>query len=113
MYHEIFDAVQSVEPDQEIVHFICNSWYRVQTIYMENFVESGANISEGIQWLVISAIGLIAVFYFKWSLASKIIWGLAFVAALITWLYGLKQQRLARGLKRILEMDYGEFDKLI
>jgi Flp pilus assembly protein TadB len=112
-YHEIFEEVKTLEADEEIVHLICNVWYRVQTLYMENTVESGANISEGIQWVIISAIGLVVVFCFNWSVFSKVIWGLAFVAALITWLYGLRQKKEAARLKRILETDYVHFTELI
>ncbi len=52
-YQEIFEIVKTKNADPEIVHFICTTWYSVQTAYVENAIESGSNISEGIQWVII------------------------------------------------------------
>jgi hypothetical protein len=112
-YQEVISQVSSVGVDAEIVEFICNTWYNVKALYAENTIESQTNIWEGIQWVVICSIGAILVFYFNASLFSKIIWSIGLLTALITWIYGLKQKRLAKELKKILEEDYSKFDKLI
>lgn len=113
IYQEVFDHAKSMENDEEIIHFICNTWYRVQTLYIENVIESRTNLWDGTKWLGICSIGLVAAVYLNFSLVAKIIWGLGLFAALITWLYGLQQKNLAKGLKKILEEDYTKFEKLI
>ncbi len=112
-YQEVFDLVSQGESDHEIVHFICDSWYRVKTFYVENLVESRTNILEGIQWVIICTLGVVAVFYFKTFWVSKIVWIAGLVAALITWIYGLQQKKLANGVKKILEEDYSKLERLI
>ena len=112
-YPEVISKVKSVGVDDEVVDFICNTWYNVKASYAENAIESQANISEGIQWVVICSIGAILVFYFNASLFHKVIWSVGLLAALVTWAYGLKQKKLAKELKKILEDDYSKFDKLI
>jgi hypothetical protein len=112
-YEEVFKEVTPLESDPEILHFIYNHWYKIQSIYAENIIESSTNIWDGIQWTVICIIGLIAMIYFDRSVLSKIIWGLGLVASIITWIYGLHQKKLAKEIQHILEKDYTKFSNLI
>ena len=111
-YQEVIDIVTPLENDPEIVRFICNTWFDVQAVYAENAIEFKTNIWDGIQWIVICALGLAAMFYFDRSLIGKIVWGLGLLGAIITRIYGMHQRRLATRLKKILEEDYFIFDKV-
>ena len=112
-YKEVVAKVSPMESDPEIVNFICNIWYNVQSLYAESEIESPTNIWEGIQWTLICSMGLVAMFYFNSSLFSKIVWSFGLIAALITWLYGLRQKKLTKEIKKILEEDYSKFGGLI
>ena len=112
-YDQVINVVSSMESDREILHFIYNLWYNIQAIYAEHTIESPTNIFEGIQGFIICSTGLAAMICFDASLFSKIIWSIGAVAALITWIYGLHQKKLAREIRVILEKDYTKFNKLI
>jgi len=112
-FEEIVDAVKSMEPDPEIIHFICNTWYGVQAMYAENVIESPTHIRTGITITIICSLGFAFMLITNASNFSKIIWGLGILPGLITLAYGLSQKKLAKGLKDVLEKDYTQFGKII
>lgn len=112
-YQEVYDKVKPADFDPEIVHFICKIWYQTKVRYVDYLIDSHTNIREGSQWVIISAMGIMAMFYFNASWLSKIIWSLAFLISAASWYYGLHQKKMANALKKILEEDFTKFDKLI
>lgn len=111
-YGEVVDKVSHMETDEEILHFICNSWYRVKTLYIDHLIDAPTNITEGIEGVAFCSIGVCAVFYFDAFLLSKIAWVVGLLASLVTWLYGLQQKRSINGLRKIIEEDYDQLANL-
>ena len=112
-YGETINKISVMLDDTEVIQFITDSWYAVETVYMENYIESQENIIEGAKYLIISTIGLVAVIYFKASYFSIIIWSLSTFVALAIWLHGRYQRRLSAQLEKILKEDYTQFGKKI
>lgn len=111
-YGEVMDELKCMEADDEIVHFICNSWYNVKTLYVDHLIDSGTNITEGIEGVILCSIGVCAVFYFDAFLLSKIVWTGSLLVSLVTWLYGLWQKRFVKRIKRIIDEDYTQLSDL-
>lgn len=105
-YGEIVDAVQPMEDDPAIVHYICNRWYAVQTEYMENMVEAPGNIDNGIKWFVISSLMVAFAFFAPLSIVNKIIWSVMWLVSVLSFVIGLWQRRMAKQLDKILKTDY-------
>jgi len=112
-YDEIHEQVKSMEEDPEIVDFICNIWYKVRLDYVDNFVESAGNVFLGMKWVIISSFVCLMLFLIKASIVSKVFWSLICLLSIATWLYGVRQKKLARKLEHILDYDFSKFDKLI
>lgn len=112
-FEEIVDAVKSMEPDPEIIHFICDLWYGVQAMYAENVIESPTHIRTGITITIVCSLGFAFMLITNASIFSRIIWGLGILPGLITLAYGLNQRKLAKEIKVILEKDYTKFGKAI
>ena len=112
-YQEIFDAVKPMESDPEVVHFICETWYGVQSMYAENIIEGPTHIQSGIKMIIASSLGLILMFSINSSLLAKMLWSIGLILGLFLWLYGRHQINLGKGLKDILEKDYTQLGKLI
>ncbi len=112
-YGGIIDKVSVMLDDTEVIQFIADSWYAVETVYMENYIESQENIIEGAKYLIISIIGLVAVIYFNASVFSIIIWSVSAFIALALWLHGRYQRRLSAQLEKILKEDYTRLGKII
>jgi hypothetical protein len=101
-YLEVVEGLKPFENDEAIINFAANLWYEVKTVEMENTVESSANMMEGLKWVVISALGIPLVFLLKLSTISKILWIAVFVGALIQYLYGIRQRKLAGRIKKFM-----------
>lgn len=101
-YLEVVEALKSFENDEAIINFAANLWYEVKTIEMESTVESSSNIMEGLKWVVIGAIGIPIVFLLNLSTISKILWVAVFVGALLQYLYGKRQRKLADRIKKFM-----------
>jgi hypothetical protein len=102
-YSEVIDLLEKHEDDKEIVKFLVDAWYEVKTFEVENIVESPTNIFEGLKWVVISGVAIPIVFLLNLSVISKSIWVIVFIGAIIQYLLGLKQRRLAKQTKKFLE----------
>ena len=98
--------VSGLLDDPEILHYIINRWYSVQTFYIDHELESQTNLTEGSKYFILSLIGTVAVFYFKASIYHRVIWTFVTVAPLGMYLFGLYQKRLAKKVRRILDTDY-------
>ena len=98
--------VSGLLDDPEILHYIINRWYSVQTFYIDQELESQTNLTEGSKYFILSLIGTVAVFYFKASIYHRVIWTFVTVASLGMYLFGLYQKRLAKKVRRILDTDY-------
>lgn len=72
---------------------------------MEAIVDSGANISEGIEWVIISGLVIPLLFWMKAGMIPKIFWSVIFIIALIQWIVGLKQRKLAKRLNLIFNTN--------
>jgi hypothetical protein len=101
-YLEVVDELKPFENDETIIYFAANLWYEVKTIEMENTVESSSNIMEGLQWVAIGAIGIPIVFLLELSTISKILWIAVFVGALLQYLFGIRQRKLAKKIKKFM-----------
>ncbi|OSZ80392.1 hypothetical protein CAP36_03825 [Chitinophagaceae bacterium IBVUCB2] len=101
-YLEVVEALKPFENDEAIINFAANLWYEVKTIEMENTVESSSNMMEGLQWVVISAIGIPIVFLLKLSTVSKVLWIAVFIGSLLQYLYGIRQRKIAGRIKKIM-----------
>ena len=101
-YSELVDLLGKHEEDKVIVKFLADTWYEVKTFEVENIIESPTNILEGTQWTLISAVGVVAVFLLNLSLFSKILWSLVFVGAIIQYLLGLAQKKMANKVKKFM-----------
>lgn len=112
-YSEIVGRVEGMIDDPELIHFITNSWYAVETLYMENFIESKSNLLDGRKILIISTVGLVAVVYFNASIFTIFIWSLGVIVGLSVWLQGRYQRRLSVQVEKILKKDYWKFEELI
>lgn len=112
-YNEILELVKPTETDPEIVYFICNVWYGVKIDYVDNLLESEDNIFVGLKWVVISSVILGAFFLIGSSVFTKTFWALILFISIATWIYGIKQRKLARQLEHILNYDFAKFEKLI
>jgi hypothetical protein len=112
-YDEVLEGVKDIVPDNEVTHFIIDSWYGIQTLYVDNLIESRSNIDEGLTYFIISLLGLIAVIYIGLSLVAKIIWAISTIGTLMMLIYGLIQKRDSKKLEEILKKDYSKFGKLI
>ncbi len=102
-YEEVVHLLKSNEGDEEIARYIADTWYEVKTVEMESIVESPGNIYEGLKWVVISGIVVPVMFMLNTSLISKIIWIVVFAGASIQYLWGLRQRRLAKDIKKYME----------
>ncbi len=112
-YHEILEQVRPMEKDPEIVYFICNVWYEVKIDYVDNLLESQDNIFVGIKWVIISSAILGLFFLIGSSIFTKIFWSLILFISIATWIYGIKQRKIARKLEYILHYDFEKFERLI
>ncbi len=112
-YDEILKRVGSMEEDPEILDFICNIWYKVKTVYVDNLVESEGNLLLGMKWVSISALILITLYFIHASIVTKIIWYVMCFLSMAIWLYGARQKKVAHQLEQILKYDFSKFDKLI
>jgi lipid-A-disaccharide synthase-like uncharacterized protein len=112
-YDEVLEEVSGIIPDHEVTHFIIDSWYRIQTLYIDNLIESRSNIDEGFTYFAISFLGLIAVIYFNASLPVKAIWTISTIGTLMKLIYGLLQKKDSSKLEEILRKDYAMFGELI
>jgi ABC-type multidrug transport system fused ATPase/permease subunit len=112
-YHEIRELVSSMKTDPQIVDFICNVWYEVKIFYVDNLLDSEDNIFVGLKWVIISSVILGILFLIGSSIFTKIFWSLVLFIAISTWIYGIKQRKLARQLNHILNYDFTKFGRLI
>ena len=104
-YAEVVEEIARKEEDPEIVKIICADWYALKTFYMESIVEAPGNISEGMQWMVITGLAIPVTFWAELSWFSKGIWIAAFVASVIQWLMGLQQRRLANKISAMFRIN--------
>lgn len=112
-YDKILEQVRPMEKDPEIVDFICNVWYSVKIEYIDNLLDSNDNIYAGLKWVTISSLLLIFSFLIGGSILSKIFWSVILILSISTWVYGIKQKKIARHLEYILNYDFAKFEKLI
>lgn len=110
-FGQITEEVAFMEEDPQIIDFICNTWYAVQTEYMENMVESPGHISEGIKGVVISSLMLFISFWAGWSILPKIVWSIIGLLSLYIWVYGIYQKSLAKQLDDIIKRDYSKYQE--
>lgn len=103
---QIRQEVSGMLDDPEILHYIINTWYNVQTLYIDQELESQTNIIEGAKYFIFSLIGLVVVVYFNASIYHRVIWAVVTVASLGMYLFGLYQKRLAKKVREILDKDY-------
>lgn len=104
-YQYILSQTKSLEDDMDLVKALVDDWYAIKTLQMEAIVESGANISEGIEWVIISGLVIPLLFWMKASLIPKIFWSVIFIIALIQWIVGLRQRKLANRLNLIFNTN--------
>ena len=104
-YAEVVEEIARKEDDREIVEVICADWYEMKTLYMESIIEAPGNISEGMQWVIITGLAIPVTFWAGLSWFSKGIWLAAFVASVIQWLLGLQQRRLANKISAMFRIN--------
>lgn len=104
-YQYILSQTKSLEDDMDLIKALVDDWYAIKTLQMEAIVESGANISEGIEWVIISGLVIPLLFWMKASLIPKIFWSVIFIIALIQWIVGLRQRKLANRLNLIFNTN--------
>ncbi len=102
---EILKIISQKEPDLEIASWICEAWYELKLLYMECLNEGSINIFEGINWIIISAIGITVLFYIKASWVSKSIWIIALIVAIIQWFLGIEQRKTSKRINRLFTSD--------
>ncbi|MEZ5035211.1 MAG: hypothetical protein R2796_09505 [Chitinophagaceae bacterium] len=112
-YETIFHTVKSMEPDPEIIHFICQTWYRVQTAYADYKIESQTHEKEGIKGIILSTFFAGGAFYFNAASFFKILFICGIVISILLILMAQRQDKIADQLKHILTEDYTKFEKLI
>ena len=97
--------LETEEEDKEVVKLIADTLYEVKTFEIGSEVESPTNILEGMQWVIISAIGIPIIFLLDLSLFSKIIWIVVFIGALIQYIIGLKQRKWAKRARKFMNNE--------
>ena len=112
-YDEVLEDVKDTIPDIEVTHFIIDSWYSIQTLYIDNLIESRSNIEEGLTYFIISLLGLIAVTYIGSSWIVKAIWIISTIGTLMRFIYGIVQKSDSRKLEELLKKDYAKLGELI
>ncbi|TAH01226.1 MAG: hypothetical protein EAZ16_12160 [Sphingobacteriales bacterium] len=104
-YEYILSQTKNLEPDTDVVKALVDDWYTIKTMQMEAIVDSSTNITEGIEWVIISGLVIPVLFWMKAGLIPKIFWSVIFVIALIQWFVGLSQRKLANRLKMIFDTN--------
>lgn len=102
-YEDVIAKISKSESDLEIVRWICDSWYKWKEYYAECVIESPTNITEGSQWVIISAIVIVLLFMANTSLIPKILWGVVCLGAIIQWLLGIQQRKFSRQIEKIFQ----------
>lgn len=104
-YAEVTDVLEKQEEDKEVVKLIVDTLYEVKTFEIESEVESPTNIWEGIQWVIISGVGIPIIFLLDLSVISKIIWIVVFIGACLQYLLGLKQRKWAKKARKFMNNE--------
>lgn len=104
-YAEVIDLIEAEEEDKEVVKLIVDTIYEVKTFEIESEVESPTNILEGLQWVIISGMGIPIIFLLDLSIFSKIIWIVVFIGALMQYIIGLKQRKWAKRARKFMNNE--------
>lgn len=104
-YAEVITHLEAEEEHKDVVKLIVDTLYEVKTFEIESEVESPTNIAEGLQWVVISAIGIPIIFLLDLSIVAKIILIVVFVGALIQYLVGLRQRKWAKQARKFMKNE--------
>jgi hypothetical protein len=105
IYDEVLQLISQKEPDEEIAKWICMEWYKLKSFYVDCITEGVTNRFEGMRWMLISALGLLVLYFANSSWISKTIWLIAFVGSTFQWIVGMQQRDLATRINRLFSTD--------
>ncbi len=105
IYDEVLQLISQKEPDEEIARCICMEWYKLKSFYVDCIIEGSTNRFEGMQWMLISASGLLVLYFANASWITKTIWLLALVGSTFQWIVGMQQRDLATRINRLFSTD--------
>lgn len=111
-YDKVLQLISQKEPDEEIATWICTEWYNLKSFYVDCITEGVTNRFEGMQWMLISALGLLVLFFVNASWIAKTIWLIAFVGSTFQWIVGMQQRDLATRIDRLFSthIDFSHED---
>lgn len=104
-YAEVVDNLRINEKDEELISYVANRWYELKSIEVESIIDGNRNVTDGLLWVVIGGIGVVAVFYFNASIFNKIIWSIAFVGAAAQYFFGRLQNSNAKRINKLMKKD--------
>ena len=104
-YDEVLQLISLKEPDEEIAKWICIEWYKLKSFYAACITDGATNRFEGMQWMIISACGLLVLFFANASWVTKTIWLIAFIGSTFQWIVGMQQRDLATRINRLFSTD--------
>ena len=104
-YDEVLQLISQKEPDEEIAKWIATEWYNLKSFYAACITEGATNRLQGMQWMIISALGLLVLFFANASWMLKGIWLIAFIGCTFQWILGMQQRDLATRINRLFVTD--------
>jgi hypothetical protein len=104
-YAEVVQSLRLSEPDEEIVQYVANKWYELKSLEVESIVDGNRNVFDGLLWVAIGAVGVVAVFVLDGSRFSKVIWSAAFVVSAAQYFIGRHQRKVAARIKKLIKED--------
>jgi hypothetical protein len=93
------------EEDPEIADFICESWYNLKIAYADSVIEGNTNLAEGLQWVIISLVLIIAAFLLDAKTVFRIISIVLFVVSGLLWMVGRRMKRNAESIERFFAVS--------